>query len=83
MYFAIPADLPDETIDQLGDLEEGVYYGLTSETKQISKLHFAETIVPIDPKFIPPVDSLTINGTDGKQYKLTVNNGAISVDEVV
>ena len=42
-----------------------------------------ETIVPIDPKFIPPVDSLTINGTDGKQYKLTVNNGAISVAEVV
>lgn len=40
-------------------------------------------VTPIDPKFIPTVDSLTINGTDGKQYKLTVNNGAISVDEVV
>jgi len=53
VYFAIPADLPDEAIEQLGDLEEGVYYGLTSETKQISKLHFAETIVPIDPKYLP------------------------------
>ena len=48
-----------------------------------SLIEFAETIHPIDPKYLPPVDSLTMNGADGKQYKLTVNNGAISVSEVV
>lgn len=48
-----------------------------------SLIEFAETVHPIDQKFIPPVDSLTINGTDGKQYKLTVDeNGALAVTVV-
>lgn len=55
----------------------------TAESHIIGISISTETIVPIDPKFIPPMDSLTINGTDGKQYKLVVNNGAISVAEVV
>ena len=41
-----------------------------------------ETIHPIDQKFIPPVDSLTINGTDGKQYKLTISGGSLNIAEV-
>lgn len=49
----------------------------------LSYVEFAETVHPIDQKYIPPVDSLTMNGADGKRYKLTVNNGSISVAEVV
>lgn len=60
-----------------------VFCNPESEGYYVTSIEFADTVHPIDPKFIPPVDSLTINGTDGKQYKLTVNNGAISVAEVV
>lgn len=42
-----------------------------------------ETIHPIDQKFLPPVDSITMNGADGKQYKLTVSGGALNIAEVV
>lgn len=42
-----------------------------------------EVVIPIEQKFLPPVDSLTFNGVDGKKYKLTINNGAVSVAEVV
>lgn len=69
----------------VGDLAmldmEGNPTGSASHTFGLSVL--TETIHTIDPKFIPPMDSLTINGTDGKRYKLTVNNGSISVAEVV
>lgn len=49
----------------------------------ISKVEFAKTIHPIDQKFLPPVDSITMNGADGKQYKLTVSGGALNIAEVV
>ena len=33
---------------------------------------------PIDPKYIPAMDSITLNGADGKQYEVTVDaNGAL------
>ena len=42
-------------------------------------IEFSETIHPIDPKLIPVMDSLTLSGADGKQYKLTVDaNGALT-----
>lgn len=43
----------------------------------------SETIHPIDQKFLPPVDIITMNGADGKQYKLTVSGGALNIAEVV
>lgn len=40
----------------------------------------AETIHHINQKFIPPLDSLTLNGADGKQYRLTIDeNGALVI----
>ena len=62
--------------------ESGTYFAKPNSDNFVISVSF-ETIHPIDPKYIPPVDSLTMNGADGKQYKLTVNNGAISVSEVV
>lgn len=39
----------------------------------VSRMEFPETIHPIDPKFIPAMDSITLNGADGKQYRLAVD----------
>lgn len=40
-----------------------------------------ETIVPIDQKYIHPMGSITLNGADGNQYKLTVDeNGELAVN---
>lgn len=45
----------------------------------ISGIELAETIHPIDPKYIPAMDSITLNGADGKQYKVTVDaNGKLT-----
>lgn len=44
---------------------------------------YYKTIAPTDPKYLPPVDSITMNGADGKQYKLTVSGGALNIAEVV
>jgi hypothetical protein len=42
-----------------------------------------ETIHPIDPKYIPALDSLTLNGADGKQYKLAVDeSGALAATAI-
>lgn len=35
------------------------------------------TIVPIDPKFIPAMDSLTLNGADNKQHELAVDTQGV------
>lgn len=44
-----------------------------------SCVEFASTIHPIDPKYIPTMDSITLNGADGKQYKVTVDaNGKLT-----
>ena len=34
-----------------------------------------EKIVPIDQKYIPPLDSLILNGADGQQYVVSVDEG--------
>ena len=42
-----------------------------------------ETIHPIDPKYIPAMDSITLNGEEGKKYKVFVNeNGQLVTEEV-
>lgn len=42
-----------------------------------------ETVRPIDPKFLPGIDALTLNGADGKQYKLVVDaSGALAVTPI-
>lgn len=38
-----------------------------------------KTIHPIDPKYIPALDSITLNGADGKQYKLAINESGTLV----
>ena len=41
-------------------------------------IEFSENIHHINQRLIPALDSLTLNGADGKQYKLTVDkNGAL------
>lgn len=40
-----------------------------------------KVIIPIDQKFIPPMDSIILNGADGKQYKLSVNESGELVTE--
>lgn len=62
---------------------QGLYGFATPGVGYLSYVEFAETIVPIDPKYLPPVDSITMNGADGKQYKLTVSGGALNIAEVV
>ena len=43
-----------------------------------------ETIHPIDQKYIPPMDSITLNGADGNQYKVSVNaSGALVAEAIV
>ena len=42
-----------------------------------------EQIKHIDQKYIPVMDSITMNGTDGKWYKLTDSDGSLNVAEVV
>jgi hypothetical protein len=54
----------------------------TSETHTVGIYQNAETVAQIDKKFIPPLDSLILNGTDGNQYKVTVVNGALAVEVV-
>lgn len=42
------------------------------------KLEFTwGTVKTIDPMFIPAMDYLTLNGADGKQYKVTVNESGV------
>ena len=44
-----------------------------THTISVVKRIKTETIHPIDPKFIPAMDSITLNGADGKRYKLSVD----------
>lgn len=42
-----------------------------------------EIIHPIDPRCIPAMDSITLNGADGKQYKVAVDaNGALTATAI-
>jgi hypothetical protein len=43
----------------------------------------SEVIHPIDPKFVPVMDSITLNGADGKQYKVSVNASGALVAEAI
>lgn len=47
------------------------------ETCTVAIYTETETIHPIDPKYLPPVDSITMNGADGKQYKVSVDASGI------
>lgn len=59
-------------------------YVLSLDSGYISKIEFSETIHPIPAEYIPPLDHLILNGLDGKQYKLTVDeSGALTTTEVV
>ena len=60
----------------------GVVYenpdSFTSMSTVVSLTLKSETVHQIDKKHIPPLDSLTLNGADGKQYAITVNeSGAL------
>lgn len=39
--------------------------------------HITENVHPIDPKYIPAMDSITMNGADGKQYKVAVDASGV------
>lgn len=56
---------------------------LATDASYVSEITFAETIHTIDPKYIPTLDALTLNGADGKQYTLTVDDtGALAVTAI-
>ena len=58
-------------------LNPGTYY-FVHRGGYYTKTVECETVHQIDAKFIPALDSLTMNGADGKQYKLAVDeNGAL------
>lgn len=65
----------------------GMYLFMSASVDSLTnhfKLEFTwGTVKTIDPKFIPPMDSIILNGADGKQYKLTVSGGALNIAEVV
>lgn len=91
-YFAIsitsnPVDIPLGLYVMCGTFgEQGIELdGIDpNETAMwVSSVEFPETIHPIDPKFIPPMDSLTLNGADGKRYKLSVDENGQLVTAVV
>ena len=53
-------------------------------THTLEVLNIVDTIVPVDQKYIPALDSVTMNSADGKQYKLYVNeSGELTAAEVV
>lgn len=57
--------------------------GTSESSHTIAVYKDVETIHPIDKKYIPALDSLTLNGADGKQYSVTVDaNGALAVTAV-
>lgn len=75
-------DIPDET----GNLLAGGTYLLCGEAEKElvdSAQLTVETIHPIDPKYLPALDSITLNGADGKQYKLAVDeSGALAATAI-
>ena len=76
--YSVPGILMIITEDVEGWCTKGVY-ALLIGAFWVSKI-ITETIHPIDPKYIPAMDSITLNGADGKQYEVTVDaNGALSV----
>lgn len=88
--FIIVADKP--TVLDIGDGElwnfpsAGMYFSIMDKIDAIInpvQIEFTWGIVKtIDPKFIPTLDYLTLNGTDGKQYKVTVVDGALTVTAI-
>ena len=83
-YKAVQVSLGNKTAPVVIAHESGGLFGYAQEGfGYCSYIEFAETVHPIDPKYLPPVDSITMNGADGKQYKLTVSGGALNIAEVV
>lgn len=67
-----------------GDYQSGGNYSYTLHGLKIEIM--SETVVPIDPKWLPVVDSVTINSStsgSSKKFKITVDDsGTISATEV-
>lgn len=87
--FPIVISVSAETV--LGEGENGIDVILPVGTyiydigngSYATEVKFAETIHPIDPKFIPAFDSITLNGADGKQYKLSVDESGTLVHTAI
>ncbi len=65
--------------------ETGSYFLKNEDGAYCSRLSIpsTKTIHPIDPKFIPVMDSLVLNGADGKQYKIAVDaSGALTATAI-
>jgi hypothetical protein len=75
-----------EPFVMLGDMATGMgSYNLKDNYSlhTISIYQEKKVFHPIDQKFIPPMDSITLNGADGKQYKVTVNeSGALTATAI-
>ena len=68
------------------DISKGVYFYTADDAVGneafIIKIDLEyKTTSTIDQKFIPPMDSIILNGADGKQYKLSVNESGELVTE--
>ena len=81
---------PDEENTGVGllvliDFSQNTSLVITNSPKivKMKVVRYFRDIVPIDPKYLPSVDSITMNGADGNQYKLTVNeSGELAVTAV-
>lgn len=58
----------------------GVVYSIDKGVHTVEIQNLVDIAHPIDQKYIPALDLITLNGADGKQYRLTVDeNGALAV----
>ena len=75
--FCIATDNSTMAMAFLVDPDGNMYADGTINISARSAVH------KIDPKYIPALDSITLNGADDKQYKLTVDaNGALAVTAI-
>lgn len=64
-------------------LESGLYVLCYSADSFVSRVEFTDIIHPIPQEYIPPLDRLILNGTDGVRYKLYVDAAGQLQVEVV
>lgn len=70
---------------QTPELNDGHVTWFSNTTGLVTvRINYEHDIInPIDPKFIPAFDSITLNGADGKQYKLSVDESGTLVHTAV
>lgn len=63
--------------------DDGLYV-CRDDSNWVSCIRFGDDVIhTIDKRLIPPLDSITLNGADGNQYKLTIDtNGQLQTSKI-